>query len=87
MLVVSSWQLSRIATTDFVVVWKIQNAPSKKNAEIRVCVCMIVYQKTPTLREVYGMSLFSFIRLSLGKIREEFDEVFFFKITGFSSRI
>lgn len=28
--VVSSWQLSRIASTDFVVVCKVQNAPSKK---------------------------------------------------------
>lgn len=65
----------------FVVVCKVQNAPSKKNAETRVC--MNVYQKNPTLREVYGMSLSCFIRLSLGEVREELMRCFSSKLLAY----
>lgn len=42
--------------------------------------CMNVYQKTQTLREIIGMSLFSFIRFSLAEIREELMRYFSSKL-------
>lgn len=47
------------------------------------CVCMNVYQKNPTLREVYGMSLSCFIGLSLGEVREELMRCFSSKLLAY----
>lgn len=45
--------------------------------------CMNVYQKPQTLREINGMSLFSFIRLSLAEIREELMRYFSSKLLAY----